>query len=353
MPPKFALTIDPNAEIEKPDFDGESDKVTQDQITEYIKEIVEDNTNYSDPKRVKKLTEFIDTVRDIGEDAGLRILKSKMEPINTHNQGRRVFMFGNIHKLPQLYSYNFSFDNTFIKIFQYKNPILDITCAFEVFMQKEIYETENICNVKIPKIIDYGKFILTNEQMEHINKFSLYKIEKGNHFFFIKMELLNMKQIINLHKYLKKINRHDTETFENVANKINKLSNCIHDSKGIYHNDYNNGDNILFDNTNHDLILVDFGRAKYSLIDEADIIYTSESLKQLKSKNETTKNKTNKANMVSSIKGVAEDIGIFNFVPSSVKRYTRSRKSPSTKGGNTKKRSYKSKKTQKRHKRHK
>jgi hypothetical protein len=141
--------------------------------------------------------------------------------------------------------------NTAIKIYNYEcTPEADFAILQEIVWQKYAERISNICQMKTPTIIQYGRC-----KNEKLSENFMY-----NCFFFIEMEWMDMP---TLDKQYDNING-NAEKCNSVADRINGVQQCMED-KGLYHNDFHHQNVLLdFNGTNRNNInvgVLDYGRS--------------------------------------------------------------------------------------------
>ncbi len=175
-------------------------------------------------------------------------IKKCGEPIAVHH--RRQF---DIEPNPKYsaFVYKDTQKNRAIKIYNYDcSDVADFAILQEIVWQKYAERISDICQMKIPAIIRYGR--CTNKKLsKRFNRDCL---------FFIEMEWMNMP---TLETQYSNING-NAEKCNSVAERINGVQQCMED-KGLYHNDFHH-QNVLLDfngtdRNNINVGVIDYGKS--------------------------------------------------------------------------------------------
>lgn len=155
------------------------------------------------------------------------------------------------HPRYSMFVYKDRIKNTAIKIYNYEcKPEADFAIIQEIVWQKYAEFISHDCQMKTPKILQYGCGKNENKSEDFIY----------DCFFFIEMEWMDMP---TLDKQYGNINGNQ-ERCNSVAERINSVQQCM-ENRGLYHNDFHHQNVLLdFDKTDENKIdvgVIDYGRS--------------------------------------------------------------------------------------------
>jgi len=232
--PSFGLTLDIHSAHNIPIVD---EKTVQERMNEYIREL-----NNPNPKIIEIARDIMNYAYSYKKlhNAKIRRIRDSVFPFVSSHRYKKFDIYPN----PKYNMYVYKIRNSAYKIYNYeKSSAADFLILREILWQKYAYSISRNCEMKIPKIKDYG-YVQNNKPDDQFPYSCIFLIE---------MEWMNIPTLDSQRSTIK-----ETGTCEDTAKRLNNVQTCM-ETNGFYHNDFHHQNVLLGEDG--EIGVIDFGRS--------------------------------------------------------------------------------------------